>query len=203
MRRTALSWLLAGVGAMLIASAGVCTDATPSPSTAALLEALDRGAMERWLWKAAAQSTEGRRLAAEALASAVDPESVRQLRQLTDDPDPEVERTVMLAAGRIGRLADGSRPRVASGSATVREAAAWAACHTGGAATQPLLDLLQKETDAPVLATALANVWRLDTAWQSGRRGSSRAPCRGGGRSPTRWHARRAPQGSASAYAGR
>jgi hypothetical protein len=91
MRRTVLPRLLAGVGAMLFALVGLGAERKPLvASEPALLQALDRGVMERGLWKVAVRSpsVEVRRLAAEVLASAAEPESVRRLRQLADDPDP-------------------------------------------------------------------------------------------------------------------
>ena len=107
---------------------------------------------------------------------------------LDAEPDADIrdELSSLIAAARSGdatELADrfdgrlqfgtaGLRAAVAAGSMrmnrlVVRQAAAWAACHTGGEAAAALLERLAGEREVGVVETALANLWRLEgVAWE-------------------------------------
>jgi HEAT repeat protein len=85
------------------------------------------------------------------------------------DSDPRARSYAMVAAGRIGRPALG----VALGGLDdavplVRQAAAWAACHGGEEAFDPIAKLLRDERELAVLEAALANLWRLgERPWEA------------------------------------
>jgi cyclophilin family peptidyl-prolyl cis-trans isomerase/HEAT repeat protein len=73
----------------------------------------------------------------------------------------------MLAAGRLGPPGlNLALHGLKDTSPVVRQAAAWAACHGGGRAFEPLSKLLEAERNRQVLVTLLANLWRLeDSPW--------------------------------------
>jgi len=83
------------------------------------------------------------------------------------DGDPRVREQVMLAAGRLGPPGlNLALHGLSDTSPVVRQAAAWAACHGGDRAFEPLSKLLKAERNRPVLVTLLANLWRLeDSPW--------------------------------------
>jgi cyclophilin family peptidyl-prolyl cis-trans isomerase/phosphohistidine phosphatase SixA len=109
-----------------------------------------------------------RTLAVQVLASAPHSSWLAALERLLQDPAAEVQVGVMLAAGRLGASADALVVKgLQSPQPEVRRAAAWAACHTQGKASEPLLALVAGEKDLQVLEVALANLWRLpEGTWE-------------------------------------
>jgi cyclophilin family peptidyl-prolyl cis-trans isomerase/HEAT repeat protein len=83
------------------------------------------------------------------------------------DGDPRVREQAMLAAGRLGPPGlNLALHGLKDTSPVVRQAAAWAACHGGDRAFEPLSKLLEAERNRQVLVTLLANLWRLeDSPW--------------------------------------
>jgi cyclophilin family peptidyl-prolyl cis-trans isomerase len=75
----------------------------------------------------------------------------------------------MVAAGRLGAAGVGIAIQgLKDRSASVRQAAFWAACHGGAGAFGPVKQAMARERDVAVLETLLANLWRFgDAGWIS------------------------------------
>jgi len=102
-------------------------------------------------------------LALRVVAASADPEQLLLLERFARDLDLRVRYETMIAAGRFGPDARGIALRgLRDGAPTVRQAAAWAACHGGDELLEPLMERMATETDTGVRATALANLWRFD-----------------------------------------
>ncbi|HSO23586.1 MAG TPA: peptidylprolyl isomerase [Chondromyces sp.] len=151
-------------------AAGAAQAAAQSPSTfearqSYLFEALDRWGADRGPALTMLQDPYPESRVALARVLAANP-STAQLPLLVlylEDSDPRVREQVMLAAGRLGRPGlELALQGLAAGPPRVRQAAAWAACHAGSEAWEPLSRLLDAERDPAVLETLLANLWRLE-----------------------------------------
>ena len=138
---------------------------------AALLEALDFGGLPSSLAIAVLEDPfpQARADAARALASEADPSRVTLVGQYAGDGDPGARCYAMVAAGRIGPPALAVSVRgLADAVPLVRQAAAWAACHGGEEAFEPVARLLRGEREPAVLEAALANLWRLgERPWEA------------------------------------
>jgi len=171
---------LAAAGVLLVAGGALAQGDGRAELRATLLEAADRGAVERALWAGLLRepTPEPRLQAVTVLAAAADPSSLPLLERWAADPEAAVRSQAMVAAGRIGAAAGGiARAGLDSASPAVRQAAAWAACHTGGEAAAALLERLPREGNVGVAETALANLWRLDgIAWEERASVFARSP---------------------------
>jgi len=105
--------------------------------------------------------------AVQVLAANVDATKLPLISRYMMDGDPRVREQAMLAAGRLGPPGlNLALHGLKDTSPVVRQAAAWAACHGGDRAFEPLSKLLGAERNRPVLVTLLANLWRLeDSPW--------------------------------------
>jgi cyclophilin family peptidyl-prolyl cis-trans isomerase/HEAT repeat protein len=105
--------------------------------------------------------------AAQVLASNVDAAALPLISRYATDNDPRIREQAMLAAGRLGPSAlNLALYGLNDSSPLVRQAAAWAACHGGDRAFEPLSKRLKAERNPSVLVTLLANLWRLeDSPW--------------------------------------
>ncbi len=105
--------------------------------------------------------------AVQVLAANVDAAKLSLISRYVMDGDPRVRVQAMLAAGRLGPPGlNIALYGLKDASPVVRQAAAWAACHGGDRAFDPLSKLLEAERSRPVLETLLANLWRLeDSPW--------------------------------------
>ena len=105
--------------------------------------------------------------AAQVLASNVDAATLPLISRYATDNDPRIREQAMLAAGRLGPSAlNLALYGFNDSSPLVRQAAAWAACHGGDRAFEPLSKRLKAERNPSVLVTLLANLWRLeDSPW--------------------------------------
>ncbi len=105
--------------------------------------------------------------AVQVLAANVDAAKLSLISRYVMDGDPRVRVQAMLAAGRLGPPGlNIALYGLKDTSPVVRQAAAWAACHGGDRAFNPLVKLLEAERSRPVLETLLANLWRLeDSPW--------------------------------------
>jgi cyclophilin family peptidyl-prolyl cis-trans isomerase/HEAT repeat protein len=112
---------------------------------------------------------ESRVFAMRAAASSSDPSQTLLLAEYLRDRDFRVRYGVMIAAGRLGEAGRelafrGLRDDIPK----VRQAAAWAACHGGADALEPLIAWLPDEPDLGVRSTALANLWRFEEGgWEA------------------------------------
>jgi cyclophilin family peptidyl-prolyl cis-trans isomerase/HEAT repeat protein len=134
-----------------------------------LYQALDQGGLDGIeLDRVVRAPVAVRVLAVQVLASAPHTSSLAALDRLLQDPAAEVQAGVMIAAGRLGKAAETLVVKgLQSPLSEVRRAAAWAACHTQGKASEPLLALVGGEKDLRVLEIALANLWRLpEGVWE-------------------------------------
>jgi hypothetical protein len=160
-----------------LAAAGVALAAAPDDfgqldeRRAALLEALDFGGLPNPLAIAMLEDPfpQARAGAARALASEADPSRVALVGQYAGDADAWARSYAMVAAGRIGPPALGVAARGLDDAVPlVRQAAAWAACHGGEEAFEPIAKLLVREREPAVLEAALANLWRLgERPWEA------------------------------------
>ena len=160
-----------------LAAAGVALAAAPDDfgqldeRRAALLEALDFGGLPDPLAIAMLEDPfpQARAGAARALASEADPSRVALVGQYAGDADALARAYAMVAAGRIGPPALGVAARGLDDAVPlVRQAAAWAACHGGEEAFEPIAKLLLREREPAVLEAALANLWRLgERPWEA------------------------------------
>ncbi len=99
----------------------------------------------------------------QVLASTSDPAHRAILSNYLADSEPAVRQQVMLAAGRLGPVGLHLAVQgMGDGSPEVRLAAAWALCHAGNTAWEPLTVGLATENNIGVIETALANMWRLE-----------------------------------------
>ncbi len=105
--------------------------------------------------------------AVQVLAANVDAAKLSLISRYVMDGDPRVRVQAMLAVGRLGPPGlNLALYGLKDTSPVVRQAAAWAACHGGDRAFNPLAKLLEAERSRPVLETLLANLWRLeDSPW--------------------------------------
>ena len=105
--------------------------------------------------------------AVQVLAANVDAAKLPLLNRYAMDNDPRVRERVMLAAGRLGPPGlDLALYGLNDKTPLVRQAAAWAACHGGDRAFEPLVKLLEAERSRPVREALLANLWRMeDSPW--------------------------------------
>jgi len=135
-----------------------------------LLEKLDSGLLPTPQMSAMLRDPypEARALAVRVVASSSDPGQTLLLAEYLGDLDPRVRYQVMIAAGRLGEAGRSLALRgLGDGVATVRQAAAWAACHGGEPAMAPLVKRMELEPDPGVRATAMANLWRFeDAGWE-------------------------------------
>ncbi|NOZ94463.1 MAG: hypothetical protein GXP47_06970 [Acidobacteria bacterium] len=156
---------------VLAAVSPVCAAASNDSLRAALLEALDTGALPAKLRGGTfAYPDPGiRRLAIRVLEVAGNPRDVANLARFVQDRDPSVQYEVMIAAARIGKpAANLIRGGLASSSPLVRDGAVWAAAQLGEELGGPLVEALRKEKAGPVLEVGLANLWRLPAgSWES------------------------------------
>ncbi len=149
----------------------VCAAASNDSLRAALLEALDRGALPAKLRGGtfAYPDPAIRRLAVRVLEVAGNPRDVANLARFVQDRDPSVQYEVMIAAARIGKpAANLIRGGLISNSPLVRDGAVWAAAQLGEELAAPLVEALGKEKAGPVLELGLANLWRLPAgSWET------------------------------------
>ncbi len=105
--------------------------------------------------------------AVQVLAANIDATKLPLISRYMMDGDPRVREQAMLAAGRLGPPGlNLALHGLKDTSPVVRQAAAWAACHGGDRAFEPLSKLLEAERNRQVLVTLLANLWRLeDSPW--------------------------------------
>jgi cyclophilin family peptidyl-prolyl cis-trans isomerase/HEAT repeat protein len=144
-------------------------DPSVASRTAFLYQMLDARRVEPGLWLTFTDDphAEARELAVRVLASVGDPDHARLLAEFADDPDANVRREVMVAAGRIGPPAFGIAARgLRDVVPMVRQGAVWALCHMGGAGLEPVVAHLGRERAPAVVETALGNLWRFgDAPW--------------------------------------
>ena len=169
--------LAPAIAAAALAAAGAAVAGAPDDfgqldeRRAALLAALDFGGLSTSLAVAMLEDPFplARADVARVLASEADPSRVLLVGQYAGDSDPWARSYAMLAAGRIGRPALGiALGGLGDGVPLVRQAAAWAACHGGEEAFEPIVKLLQVEREPAVLEAALANLWRLgERPWEA------------------------------------
>ncbi len=116
--------------------------------------------------------------AVQVLAANVDAGDLPLISRYMMDGDPRVREQVMLAAGRLGPSGlNLALHGLSDTSPVVRQAAAWAACHGGDRAFEPLSKLLEAERNRPVLVTLLANLWRLeDSPWPAAVAAFAKSP---------------------------
>jgi cyclophilin family peptidyl-prolyl cis-trans isomerase len=162
--------IVAGLGAIVLCVAASAPAQDPSSFEARaeyLLRRLDAGTIPTPMLASMLRDPypESRILAIRAAASSADPSQVLLLGEYLRDRDYRVRYQVMVAAGRLG-----SRGRALAlkglndPTPTVRQVAAWAACHGGDEALAPLMAAMDTETDIGVRATAVANLWRFEEA---------------------------------------
>ena len=133
---------------------------------AVLLAASDGAPLQLSLLSKAAQGPwpEIRIEVARILAARADPATAPIVNLLAGDRDPRVRAAAMVAAGRLGRPAQGAVTRGLSGASAIeRQAAAWAACRSADSDLhRGVLARITEERDPGVLETILANLWRTD-----------------------------------------
>ena len=121
---------------------------------------------------------ETRILVIRAVASSSDPSQHDLLWEYLRDRDFRVRYEVMIAAGRLGvHGRDLAFRGLSDGIPKVRQAAAWAMTHGGAESFGPFMEVLEKEPDMGVQATAMANLWRFDDAgWESTAAAAATSP---------------------------
>ena len=166
------SLVLSGVICLALAAPVRALDPTSFEARAEfLLRKMDSGLLPTPMFVAMLRDPfpETRILAVRAVASSGDPSQTILLGEIFGDRDFRIRYEVMVAAGRLGP--DGRDLALKGLGDTipkVRQAAAWAVCHSGEEALAPLMASMEQETDLGVRSTALANLWRFDEAgWES------------------------------------